>query len=357
MLVCAGFVVCAAARGAAQATPDRPPTPIEQALIEYWCRVPGQASAPASVYEPCLRAQLGALRGDFGPDLQKLSPAERKTIDKSCSEIRTLGGRDEYIGCLAGQLTTVRSARGLPPVSASAPAEPVTPVDTPIAAGAPVTAPAAAPTSSSMSIVLMSIAVVAAAGGGAWAWLSKRSLRPSLHVCRLCGADVSEGDLCAACRHEAAESLRRSTLERAESQRRLADEARRAQEHLELLQQEQDRQVRPAQEAANHAEVDRQRDAARRREEETHRWQEQAAAAIAPAVDTADDTADADWHAVLGVPATASLDEIRAAYDACRAKYASDQIAHLSQDLQDRFRLKAAAVEKAFQTLTASQSN
>jgi predicted NBD/HSP70 family sugar kinase len=203
----------------------------------------------------------------------------------------------------------------------------------------------------------MSIAFVAAAGGGAWAWLSKRSLRPLLHVCRLCGADVSEGDLCAACRHEAAESQRRSTLEQAESQRRLADEARRAQEQLEKLHQKQDQQGRQAQELPEHAEIDRQRDAAKRREEETRRWQEQAAAAIAPAVDTADDTADANPHAVLGVPPTASLDEIRTAYDACRAKYASDQVAHLSQDLQDRFRLKAAAVEKAFQTLTASQSS
>ena len=59
----------------------------------------------------------------------------------------------------------------------------------------------------------------------------------------------------------------------------------------------------------------------------------------------------------LGVPPTASLDEIREAYDACRAKYAAEQIAHLSQDLQDRFRVKAAAIEHAFQTLTATQSS
>ncbi len=356
--MCAGVVICAAARGAAQTPPDRPPTPIEQALIEHWCRVPGQARAPAGVYESCLSAQLAALRSDFGPDLQKLLAAERKAIDKNCSEIRTLGGRDEYIGCLAGQLTTVRSARGLPSVSAPAAAGPVTPVDiAPLAAGAPVTGAVAAQTSSSMSMLLMSIAFVAAAGGGAWVWLSKRSLRSPLHVCRVCGTDVSEGDLCAACRHEAAESQRRSTIDRAESQRRLADEARRAQEHLEILQQEQDRQVRQAQDAAQQAEGDQQRDAAKRREEETRRWQEQAAAAIAPAVDKADHTVDADPRVILGVPPEASLDEIRAAYEACRAKYAPDQIAHLSQDLQDRFRLKAAAVEQAFQTLTATQSS
>ena len=54
----------------------------------------------------------------------------------------------------------------------------------------------------------------------------------------------------------------------------------------------------------------------------------------------------------LGVTSTASEDEIRAAYATYRAKYAADQVAHLSQDLQDRYRHKAAAVERAFQALT-----
>jgi hypothetical protein len=351
----AGTFVCAALPIGAQTPGERPPTPIEQALVEHWCRVPGQASAPTAAQESCLHTQLLSLRSDFGPDLQKLTTAERRTIDKSCSEIRTLGGRDEYIGCLAGQLTAVRDARGLSPAStpASVPTTSTVPVDmVPIAAGSPVTAGATSSPRSSTSVLLLSIAFVAVAGGGAWVWMSKRPLRLQLHVCRVCGADVGDGDLCAACRHEAAESQRRSIAERSETQRRLADEARRAQEHLESLQQQQDRRARDTQEAAKEAELERQRDVAKRRDDETRRWQEQAAAAIAGVGADAADDATADPYTLLGVTSTASEDEIRAAYATCRAKYAADQVAHLSQDLQDRYRHKAAAVERAFQALT-----
>ena len=114
----------------------------------------------------------------------------------------------------------------------------------------------------------------------------------------------------------------------------------------------EDRRARDTQEAAKEAELERQRDVAKRRDDETRRWQEQAAAAIAGVGADAADDATADPYTLLGVTSTASEDEIRAAYATCRAKYAADQVAHLSQDLQDRYRHKAAAVERAFQALT-----
>jgi hypothetical protein len=81
------------------------PTPIEQALIEHVCRVLPSGGAPeADRHLVCLKAQLLALRSDFGRDLSRLSGAERRTLDSMCNEIRTESGRDAYLDCLGVQL-------------------------------------------------------------------------------------------------------------------------------------------------------------------------------------------------------------------------------------------------------------
>ena len=340
----------------AQTVDDRPPTPIEQALMEYACRVPGQAMPTVDVYETCLRAQLVTLRTDFGVDLQRLSAAERRTIDKTCSAVRTDRGRDAYVGCMNGQLVALRSkrapAKGANAAVTAAPAE-APASDQPdagavVASAAPVDTAPVVPARSSAPLWLGFGALLAVAGG-AWLFLRPGPKRAVVHLCKVCGADTGEGDLCANCRHDAADSQRRALAERAEQQRQLELDARRAQEDAEARRLQAEDESRRAQEAAGEAERERQREAARQREEETRRWQQAAAAAIAGPVDDA----TIDPYAVLGIPQTATADDIKRAYAEASAKYAPDQVAHLGQELQDHYRSKSKAVEGAFELLTA----
>jgi DnaJ-domain-containing protein 1 len=62
-----------------------------------------------------------------------------------------------------------------------------------------------------------------------------------------------------------------------------------------------------------------------------------------------------DPHAVLGVAPGADAEEIRAAYEQAKAKYDPRQYEHLGLELQAHFKAKADAVERAFQTLHASE--
>ena len=101
--------VLATAQGAAQPleTPEEAaPTPIEQALMEHVCSVvPAGGGPEAERYLVCMKAQLLSLRTDFGRDLSRLSPPERKAADAACNEVRTTSGRDAYLDCLGNQLT------------------------------------------------------------------------------------------------------------------------------------------------------------------------------------------------------------------------------------------------------------
>ena len=96
------------------------------------------------------------------------------------------------------------------------------------------------------------------------------------------------------------------------------------------------------------AERTRLEEAARQREEETRRWQEEAAAALVP---QADDQAT-DAYAVLGLEPTASELEIHFAYQDAIAKCAPDQVAHLGEELRNRYTAKAKIVQQAYETLT-----
>ena len=61
-----------------------------------------------------------------------------------------------------------------------------------------------------------------------------------------------------------------------------------------------------------------------------------------------------DPHAVLGVSPDANRESIVSAYEQAKSKYDAEQVAHLSAEVQEHFRQKAQAVERAYQMLTAA---
>ena len=58
---------------------------------------------------------------------------------------------------------------------------------------------------------------------------------------------------------------------------------------------------------------------------------------------------------MLGVGRNATKEEIVAAYQAAKSKYDPDQLSYLSAELQEIFKGKAQAVDRAFQMLTAQE--
>lgn len=331
-----------------------PPTPLEQAVIEHACHVPGQAMLAAEAYDACLGEQLAGLRVEFGRDLQKLSAAERRTIDRACTNLRIERGRDAYVACLDQRLTSLVIARGrtrpavsLLPVAPPPAAEPVAPppTDVPVAPVAP------APHSRSPWTWVGLVAALVAAAGGFAAWKSRQ--RPAVALCRVCGELANAGDLCAACRHELAATQRRAAAERGEQAHAVAEAASRAQEEAEARQRELQQAALEAQrrerEAARQAEEQRAHEHSRRREVDHRRWQEAAAATLT-------DDGGGTPHSVLGVAPDASPADIRTAYEAASAKYAAEQVAHLGVELQDHYRRKREAVEQAFASLSASSA-
>ena len=57
-------------------------------------------------------------------------------------------------------------------------------------------------------------------------------------------------------------------------------------------------------------------------------------------------------YAVLGLPRDSSAEDINAAYTTARAKYDMDLVADMGSELQEHFKRKALAVERAYQALT-----
>lgn len=335
-------LVLAAAVSAFQGAEQAPPAPIEQAVIEHRCLgTRTGATVSGDPYHDCLAAQLLILRSDFGTDLKKLTTVERRKLDAVCSRIRSVEGRERYVACLSDRLAALHGER-LAPVSNAAvpvPAEAA-------AAPAPVTPPTPPPGRSSRGLIVIAIAVgvVGTAGGGAYLFLRRPPKRPA---CRTCGAIFEEpGDLCPACRHEAAEALRRAAVEREEQARALKEQERRqvAEEselrRLRALEEETLRR-RLEEERLRSEEMQRLEQERRRREEaeERHRF--------------GSDAADAsDPHDILGVRPGASADELRSAYDEARAKYDPDLVSHLSAEVQAHYRAKADAVDRAYRALS-----
>ncbi len=335
-------VMTALGTGLQAGAPDSgPPTALEQALIEYVCSASRAATPGTDAHQACLGARLESLRADFGPDLKRLTPAERKTIDAVCSKVTATRGREGYVACLSDQLVALsnRRIRAHPVGSATpTPTPPVSEAVLPVP-------PTPQPVSRFPTLWVaggLSILLVVAAGAFVAAKLKQAPTK-----CRVCGAKVPDrGDLCQKCRHEAADVLRRAATERADELRAKEESQRR--QH-ELVERQMEENARHEEEAR----VRREEDARQREALVAQRLAEEAAMrADSVASDSEVSGNHFDPYSVLGVPQDASEDDIRVAYERARKKYAPDQVAHLSNELQDHYKEKADEVEQAYQTLT-----
>jgi len=200
-------------------------------------------------------------------------------------------------------------------------------------------------TTSSLSPVWIAVGVVtlvAAIGGAFLAVKGRRVTRK----CRVCGDAVPQaGDLCPKCRHEAAEALRHAAAERADRERAQAEEQHRRGAHegdqrRQRARDEESARLRQEDEAGK-----REEDALRRqKDEEENRQRHREAIA---------DPEDAfDPHTILGVPRDAGREAIDAAFQEGRQKYAPEQVAHLGPELQEHYKRKAEAVERAYRKLS-----
>ncbi|HZP47821.1 MAG TPA: hypothetical protein VFB07_04780 [Vicinamibacterales bacterium] len=335
-------IALAAAVGVSAQT-DRPISALETALVDRACDVLVMSrTIPPTDHGKCVDEQLAALRADLGANLGRLSAGERQKLDAACRHLEGAVTRDAYLDCVGAQLAPVRERlrRARP-----AAAEPVVPAGDVVAAPLAPAAPPARPPSRWLALAVAggSIAMLAAAAGAVVA-LKRR--RPAAHVvCGSCGAPVATaGALCADCRRQAADALRRAAAERAaeeqEAVRRQQDAAEAAAER-ERLQQEQARQTALAEEA-------------RRREAEEAARQRDVAARQAHAAESPEAGAEPafDPHAVLGVAKDATPEAIRAAYDDAVAKYDPANVSHLSPEVQQHYRDRAEAVERAFRMLS-----
>jgi DnaJ-domain-containing protein 1 len=322
------------------------PTAIERALMERACVATETISAPSYGHQHCLDAKLLSLRSDFGRDLSRLSAPDRRRIDAACAGLRASDQREAYLDCLSAQLTVVhnRQNRGKTPT----PEETVV-----VAATTPETAALAAnqqmPSASSWGV----FALVGSAAGvlivGAVAFVALKSRRTT-HPCRVCGVAVADSDLCPACRHEAAEALRRAAGERAQTQKALEDEERR---QRESEAEERDRKARDEEEARlRELELARQR-----HEEEELQRQVQATVSVAaaPSPGSVEETDIFDPYVVLGVPSEAGPDAIRAAYQEAMTKYDPQLVEFLGDEAQAHFKTKAQSIERAYHMLSGAQ--
>lgn len=374
--------IVAAAQGSSSSVT---PTPLEQAVMEHNCRVPGQAMLPADLLEVCLRDQLTYLRAEFGKDLRKLSAGERGAIDRACSALRVERGRDEYVACLSDRLTRVTRARGravpsvptavanaagAPTLASGSPEMPVGDTSGP-ATSDPLPAETSDHANGNSLATWLGGLVVVLCGVGAWGLMARRRPKAALAFCRVCGEPAQRGDLCATCRHEAADAQRRAAAERPEAPSSTPnDHARRPEvqtggvaraeatvtapaadmastattQAAQLTQAQALESRRREQEQTVQARIEREREEARAQEAERRRWQQAAAAAIA-------EESPIDPRSVLGVGADATPEQIHAAYEQAKQKYSPDLVSHLGSELQDLYRTKAQAVERAYQLL------
>jgi len=355
-LVGQSLVVAMAMSSQADAGDGGPPTPKEQALIEHACPTMQRAGAARNAYEQCFSAKLISLRADFGRDLSRLSPAARNKIDTACSTASATLGREAYVRCLSGQLKLLSA--GMAHAAPPAPAIAVVPAPDVTAPSAPSLPPA--PTESSLvSVQTAAMGLAAVAALGALAFFAVKSKRPR-HVCRVCSVPVAgAGDLCAACRHEAAETVRRAAAERAERQRAEEDEQRRksdyADERVEQQRQEEER-LRRVEEGRRLEEEARRRDEDAQRAEDERRQAEELQRAGPAAADQGDDDIF-DPYRTLGLPPDASGDQVRAAYEEARLKYDPDQVAHLGNDAQEHFAAKFRTIERAYRLLNGAEAH
>ena len=149
------------------------------------------------------------------------------------------------------------------------------------------------------------------------------------------------GDLCQKCRHEAAETVKRAAADRADHQRAQGEEKNQGereekQRRLKLFEEEEER-LRHQEQARQQEQAHREAEAGLREEEHRRRRQTDVPG-----------EAVFEPYSVLGVARDATQDDIRAAYQEASLKYNADNVAHLGAELQEHFKLKAQAVERAY---------
>jgi hypothetical protein len=330
-------------------------TPIEQALIEQACSAPLAIAIDPDKHDECLHAKLTSLRADFGRDLNKLSSGDRRRIDAACEQIRGAEGREGYLTCLASQLAALQARwnRGRGAGVETATVAVASSAAQPAAAAAP--GSGSNPSSSRTWVVVgLTLGTLSVAAVGLFFAMKARPRAP--HVCRICGTSVEgAGDLCASCRREAAETVRRAAAERADRQRAHDDQDRQQREHedeerrrlaqeAEDAQQQQRDLARQCDEAVLKAEEEaRLRDAERAEEAEAERH---------PVPD--DEDAVFDPYRVLAVSHDANADVIRAAYNKARSKFDLGHVEGLGDEIKQHYSLKAQEVDRAFQMLADS---
>jgi DnaJ-domain-containing protein 1 len=332
------------------AVPQRPPsddgpgTAIEVALGERACSVGAQASViDPEAHAECVNAQIAALRADFGRDLRRLSAVERKRFDAACARMNTAVTREAYLDCLNGEILA-RRQRSAPAQSA---------VDAAAPASSEALAADAVPRHNGgrgWLPVLAGVAILLAVPGVVVA-LRRRQPRERQRPMCACGQSlVEEGAMCAACRRAAAEALKRS---REEAQQNQELEAQRRKQKND----EEEQRLLTARRAAEEAERQTQIEETLRLESDQDRIAQEAAALRRfEAEEAARSEARFDPYAVLGVAPESDLARIRAAYEAAKAKYQPDAVSHLGDDVQQHFRIKAEAVDRAYEILSGLAS-
>ncbi len=268
-------------------------------------------------------------------------------VDTACNEVRTASGREAYLDCVGNQLTVLRSKQA----RSTAAAPPVLPApdltQSAVPDGAPA-APAPRSASSSSSLIMGAGALIALVGGGGGFVFLKA--RRASHKCRVCGASVeASGDLCKSCRHEAAEAVRRAVAERAEHQRAQEEEQQRLKDQAEHEERERLSNAQADQEARIRLEQEREQEEARKREAEERRQRDGEARERRLAGAGPDE--EFDPYEVLDIPRDAGPNDVLAAYQVAREKSDPSQVSHLSDEVQEHFRMKAKAVERAYQML------
>jgi hypothetical protein len=347
-----------------QATADPgAPTAKEQALMEHACRTTQKAAAAQDAYEQCLAARLQSLRADFGTDLGKLSASARGKIDAACSQAQASLGREGYVECLSAQLA---SLTGRAHATRAAPAGPIL---SPQGAVAPSAALVMSAPQESSAVSVKSATLVLTAVGGVTVFgvvialvvFAVKSKRVR-HVCRVCSEVLpGTGDLCAPCRHDAAEPLRRAASERAERQRAEEAEQRLQEEHADqqrqdLLRQEEGERLRRLEDQGRLEEEERRREADARQAEAVARQQFEAPPPTVSAAPSDDADSVFDPYRGLGLTSDASQDEVRAAYDAARMKYDPDLVEHLGFDVKEHYAEKFRTAERAYQMIAGTSA-
>jgi hypothetical protein len=344
-------IVCSAATSLAQETDERPPTSLEQTLADHVCSAIKSSEPHGDEHEQCVDLQFRALRAEFGYDLSQLTTAERGHVDATCSRLRRPENVEPYLNCVTSFLVAAREQRrgadGMAPAAIG--------VVTFGIPSIPVRSSTPPPSHGRFGVVLLLLLAGGAVAGGAGFALRLKKRPQTRRVCQKCGEPLNAaGDLCATCRHDAGIAAKQAIAERAAEERAEQERKKteREQEHQRQLQQEQ-----RAAETQRLEEERRKEDARRQADIERHQAEMArmpvpvpVVAAIGADVDD-DESAELDPYKLLGVARGATRQDIDRAYCLAASKYDETQVAHLGDAVQQHYRAKAEAIERAYRSL------